>query len=198
MPVHIHKKGIRALGVSESFVKGVSERSILAGVVMRADMVLDGFSFSTAKVGGVDATKKIIELYKNLEKDDINLMLLNGCIISWYNIVDLHCLDKAIGLPLICVTYKDSEGLERYFKELFPQDWLSRVEVYHKNGPRTPMRLHTDHVIYARFLGMSQEEAISILNKFTLQGAVPEPLRIARLLARSLMRRRKTLSKPWI
>ena len=188
MRVHVHKKAIRALGIAESFVKGVSKKSVLAGVVMRSDMVLDGFSFSMASVGGVDATQKIIELYDALQRDDINLMLLNGCVISWYNVIDLHCLAEATGLPLICVTYEDSEGLEKYFEELFPQDWQSRVEVYHKNGARVSMKLHTDHIVYARFLGMSQEEAIRTLNKFTLQGAVPEPLRIARLLARSLMK----------
>lgn len=187
MPVHVHKKGIRALGVSESFVKGVSKRSVLAGVVMRSDMFLDGFSFSTAEVGGMDATSNIIELYESLERNDINLMLLNGCIISWYNVVDLHYLFETIDLPLICVTYEASEGLERYFKELFPEDWQFRVEIYHKNGPRIPLRLKTDHTIYVRFLGMSQEEAIGTLNKFTHHGAIPEPLRIARLLARSLM-----------
>ena len=188
MPVHVHKKAIRALGVSESFVKGVSERSVLAGVVMRADMVLDGFSFSMAKVGGMDATQKIIELYEALERDDINLMLLNGCVISWYNVVDLHHLAEATALPLICVTYEESEGLEKYFEELFPQDWRSRVEVYHRNGARIPMKLRTGHLIYARFLGMSQEEAMGTLNKFTLHGAVSEPLRVARLLARVLMK----------
>lgn len=188
MPVHVHKKGIRALGISESFVKGVSERSVLAGAVMRTDMVLDGFSFTTAGVGGMDATQKIIEMYEALEREDINLMLLNGCVISWYNVIDLHHLVEATGLPLICVTYEESEGLERYFEELFPQDWRSRVEVYHRNGPRTQLRLNTGHVIYARFLKMSRDEALGVLNKFTLHGAIPEPLRIARLLARSLMK----------
>jgi len=59
--LHVHKKGFRTLGVSESFVKGVSEKSILAGVVMRADMMIDGFTFSRATVGGLDATDKILE-----------------------------------------------------------------------------------------------------------------------------------------
>ncbi len=188
MPVHVHKKGIRALGISESFVKGVSESSVLAGVVMRGDMVVDGFSFSRARVGGMDATQKIMDMYQALERDDINLLLLNGCVISWYNVVDLHHLAETIGLPLICVTYEESEGLERYFEELFPEDWRSRVEVYHKNGARTSMKLQTGHIIYARFLGMNEEEALRVLNRFTLHGAVPEPLRIARLLARALMR----------
>jgi len=190
--VRVHKKGIRALGISESFVKGVSESSILVGVVMRADMMVDGFTFSTVKVGGMDATQKIIEMHQALNRDDINVLLLNGCVISWYNVIDLHHLTDVTGLPLICVTYKESEGLEKYFKKYFPEDWQHRIEVYQRNGPRTPLRLHTGHVVHARFLNVSEEEALKLLNKFTIHGAVPEPLRIARLLARSLTKSAST------
>jgi len=56
--LQVHKKAVRALGVSESFVKGISEKSVLAGVVMRADMAIDGFVFSKATVGGMDATER--------------------------------------------------------------------------------------------------------------------------------------------
>ena len=129
-------------------------------------------------------------MYKrqSLRRDDINLLLLNGCVISWYNVVDLQRVHEETRLPLICVTYEESPGLERYFRELFPQDWKYRVSIYHKNGGRTPLKLKTGHTVYVRFLGMSCEVAEGALNKFTLQGAVPEPLRIARLLARSVMR----------
>jgi endonuclease V-like protein UPF0215 family len=185
---HVHKKGIRALGISESFRKGISELSILAGVVMRADMIIDGFTFSEVTVGGMDATQKIVEIYEALDRKDINILLLNGCVISWYNVVDLNCVVDEIGLPLICVTYGDSKGLEAFFKENFPEDWQWRTEVYRRNGPRTPLTLHTGHTIYARFLNISKEETSRLLNKFTFHGAVSEPLRIARLLSRSLMR----------
>lgn len=188
MRLHVHKKAIRTLGVSESFIKDVSNRSVLAGVVMRADMVVDGFSFSTATVGGMDATQQILELYNGLKRQDINLLMLNGCIISWYNVVDLNQIVETTGLPLICVTYEESEGLNKYFKELFPKDWRARIEIYHKNGPRTPLVLETGHRIYIRFLGMKQDEATGVLNKFIKHGAIPEPLRVARLLARSLMK----------
>jgi len=186
--LHVHKKAVRALGISESFVKGKSRRSILAGVVMRTDRAIDGFVFSTATVGGMDATEKMIEMHKTLERDDINLLMLNGCVISWYNVVDLRRLAEETELPLICVTYEESEGLDKYFKELFPKDWETRVEIYHKNRERTALKLDTGYTVYVRFINMSLEEAKGILNKFTTHGAVPEPLRIARLLARSLVR----------
>jgi len=186
--LHVHKKGFRTLGVSESFVKGVSEKSILAGVVMRADMMIDGFAFSRATVGGLDATDKILEMYKSLNRDDINLLMLNGCVISWYNVIDLHRVSDETGLPLICVTYNESAGLERYFKEYFPDDWMIRVELYRRNRERTAITLSTGHTIYIRFIGMSIEEAKGVLNKFTSHGSVPEPLRVARLLARALIK----------
>ena len=188
MRLHVHKKGFRALGISESFIKGVSEESILAGVVMRADMTIDGFTFSKATVGGMDATEKILEMYRSLKRDDITLLLLNGCVISWYNVIDLHRVAEETGLPLICVTYNESAGLEKYFKELFPEDWESRVEIYRKNKSRTAVKLSTGYTVYIRFIGMKMEEAKGILNKFTSHGSIPEPLRVARLLARSLVK----------
>jgi endonuclease V-like protein UPF0215 family len=188
--VHVHKKGIRALGIAESFVKGVSATSVLAGVVMRADMVVDGFTFAEATVGGMDATQKVIQMYKALERDDVNVLLLNGCVISWYNVIDLNWVAQELGLPLVCVTYDDSEGLEKYFKENFPDDWQTRVEVYRQNGPRKPVELNTGRIVYVRGINVSEDETLRLLKKFTLHGAAPEPLRIARLLARNLMRSR--------
>jgi endonuclease V-like protein UPF0215 family len=188
LPLHVHKKAVRALGIAESFLKGVGKRSVLAGVVMRTDMIADGFVCSTATVGGMDATEKMIEMYVNLEREDVNLLMLNGCVISWYNVVDLHKIVDVVKLPLLCVTYNESEGLKKYFVELFPEDWERRVEVYHRNGSRIPIQLNTGYTVYTRFLNMTLAEATGILNKFTLHGTVPEPLRVARLLARSIVK----------
>ena len=189
MPFHVHKKGIRALGIAESFVKGVTQKSILAGVVMRADRIIDGFSFSLVTVGGVDATKQVIDLLETLHRQDINLLLLNGCVISWFNVVDLHRLYMAGSIPLICITYDDSDGLDQYFRELFPTTWQQRLQTYRQNGERIPVTLKTGKTIFTRCLGLSLDEAKGALNKFTVFGAVPEPIRVARLLARSLMKR---------
>jgi endonuclease V-like protein UPF0215 family len=186
VPLHVHKKAVRALGIAESFVKGVNTRSVLAGVVMRTDGILDGFVFSTATVGGMD---------QNLERDDINFLMLNGCIISWYNVIDLHTIADETQRPLLCVTYEESEGLEKYFIELFPEDWESRVEVYHKNGFRIPIKLNTNHTIYARFINMKLDEAEIILNRFTLHGSIPEPLRVARLIARAIVTAQLNLNR---
>ena len=184
--IHVHKKAIRTLGISESFNKRMSEKSILAGVVMRSDLLIDGFIFSYNIVGGMDSTDNIIKMYKLLKRRDINFLMLNGCIISWYNVVDLNRIFETIGIPLLCITYRKSEGLDYFFKKNFPDDWKLRCEIYHKNGPRILIELKSGHQIYTRFFGMTKNDMQTILEKYTLQGLIPEPLRISRLLARSI------------
>ena len=186
--MHIDKRGIRVLGISESFLKNRSRKSILAGVVIRGDLVVDGFSFSRTTVGGMDATDSVLELYQKLQRKDINFIFLNGCVISWFNIVNLGKVHKETGLPVVCVTYEESEGLERYLKEYFGAQAEDRITAYVENGEREELALHTGMTVFARYFGLDKKEAVRILNKFTLQGAIPDPLRIARLLARAIAR----------
>jgi endonuclease V-like protein UPF0215 family len=188
LTIRINKKGIRALGIAESFAKGSSRTSVIAGVVMRADLVIDGLSITEATVGGMDATQKNIGLYNSLHRNDINLLMLNGCVVSWYNVIDLEQLGKIIGLPIICLTYDESTGLEKYFEENFPNDWQEREKVYHRNGQRTPLKLNTGKDVFIRGINTHTAEVSKVLNKFTLEGSVPEPLRVAQLIARSVMK----------
>jgi len=185
----VSKKALRALGIAESFKKNIGARSILAGVVMRGDLVIDGFSFTTITIGGMDATDGVIRLYKLLNREDINVILLNGVVIAWFNVIDLQRVYDELQVPIIAVTYEESkEPLDRYFKEYFPDSWEKRVEVYRRNGLRERIFLKTGHEVFVRYLGISKNEAKGILNRFLLQGAIPEPLRVARLLARSLLK----------
>jgi uncharacterized protein len=177
-------------------MKGSSKTSILAGVVMRADLVIDGISITEATVGGMDATQKVLSLYDSLQRDDINLILLNGCVVSWYNVIDLNQLAKVISLPLICLTYDESLGLEKYFEENFPNDWQERVEVYRRNGSRKILTLKTGKDVFTRAINIEELEVSKVLNKFTLEGSVPEPLRVAQLVARSIMKHLQTTPNP--
>jgi len=185
--VQVSKRGIRVLGVSESFIKG-RRRSVIVGVVMRGDLIVDGFSISRATVGGMDATESVIDIYLKLSRRDINLIMLNGCVISWFNVISLGEVHSRTGRPLICLTYEESEGLEKYFKEYFGEGSEERIAKYRMNGEREALRLHTGKTVYARYLGLDREETLKILNRFTVQGAVPDPLRVARLLARSIVK----------
>ncbi len=191
MRLHIHKKGIRALGVAESFLKGRGTKAALAGVVMRGDFQIDGFGLTMITVRGLDGTRGIIRMFRDLGRTDINVIMLNGCIISLFNLVDLHEVSKTTSLPVVCVTYEESEGLEKYFEEF--DDSNERLEIYKRLGQRVPMKLHTGHEVLVRFAGVDEENnervVRALLDKFTIQGAVPEPLKVARLFARAVIKR---------
>lgn len=185
MRIHADKKGLRALGIAESFKKGEGERAVLAGVVMRGDLQIDGFATTTITVGGLDGTDGVLDIFEELDRTDINLVLLNGCVISLFNLVDIFKVFENIKIPVICVTYEESEGLEKYFKEF--EDSEERMEIYERLGNRTPVKLHTGHEVLVRCAGIEKEQDIkALLDRFTLQGAIPEPLKVARLLARSV------------
>ena len=159
-------------------------RSILAGVVMRADRRVDGLVYAHATVGGDDATEAVLNLYRRLERRDINALLLGGAVISWFNIIDLDEVFEEIKRPLVCLTYEESAGLEKYLREYFPGS-KEKIERYRSLGGRERMRLKTGHEIYVRVHGATVEEARILLNKFTLDGRVPEPVRLARMAARA-------------
>ena len=195
MHLHPFKKGLRVLGVAESFTKEEGKKSILTGIVMRKDMVIDGFALTSVTVGGMDSTNGIIELFMSLRRCDIDLIMLSGCVIAWFNVIDLGRVYESLKIPLICITYDKSEGLERYFREYFPEDWQQRLDILNKNSERSEVLLHTGYRIFLRELGINHDEAVRLTNMFTLQGSIPEPLRLSRLLARTVDRVVRTWSK---
>jgi len=183
--MHIAKKGLRILGIAESFSSG--KNSILAGVVMRKDLRIDGFSFTTTTVGGMDATDSVIALYRSFTRGDINLIMISGGVISWYNIIDPFRVFDETQRGVIIVTYEESEGIEDDIVRHFPGDG-ARIAAYRNLGSRIPVTLRTGHTLYMRSYGLREKDAGSICSDFTFDGRVPEPLRVARLYARSVLR----------
>jgi len=179
--MHIPKKGLRALGIAESYTGRSVSR--LAGVVMRKDLRIDGFIFSTVTVGGMDATSSVLHMVRELERSDINVIMLSGCVIAWFNIINPSLINQETGIPVICVTYEDSEGIIADIRHHFPDD-NARISAYESLGERTPVKLHTHQMIFIRAWGIVQQDAARLCNDFTLEGKIPEPLRVARLCAR--------------
>jgi endonuclease V-like protein UPF0215 family len=188
LPIHIEKKAIRALGVAESF-SASDQFSVLGGVVMRSDLVIDGFGPGRLEISGSDATSSIVHLFDKLERNDINVVLISGSVLSLYNIIDIEYLSKHLRKPIIALTFKKSKSnLARNIKAKFePKVANSKISFLEKLGVPKKLKLETGYRIFVRAEGTSgDEETKRILDKFTLQGAVPEPIRVARLFAKTL------------
>ncbi|MDG6929610.1 MAG: DUF99 family protein [Nitrososphaerota archaeon] len=186
--VHPFKPGIRVLGVAESFDPRRDRRSVLAGVVMRRDLVVDGVGLGSARLGGYDATESIVRLYRSFGRRDINVVMLSGAVISQYNIVDVEKVASGTGRPVICLTYRESRGLEEALRRRFPDDFARKVEAYGKLGGRSELTLKTGKRLFARLVSLSEADAQRVLDGYVLQGRYPEPVRVAMMVASAARR----------
>ena len=183
--MNLGKPGTRVLAVAESFSPG--ENSTLAGLVMRKDLRTDGFAVTRVAVGGMDATDGVIRLFHELDRRDINVVMLSGAVIAWFNVIDPETVCKVTGLPVICVTYEDSEGLASHIIHHFPGD-AARLAAYERLGERTPVVLRNGLTLFVRSWRMPVRDAATFCRQMTYDGRVPEPVRVARLIARGIMR----------
>jgi endonuclease V-like protein UPF0215 family len=181
--MHIPKKGLRALGIAESYAG--RKKSTLAGVVMRKDLRIDGFCSGRVTVGGMDATDIILGMIHDLNRRDINVVLLSGCVIAWFNVIDPGRIAEESKIPVICVTYEKSDGLLDDIRHHFPGD-EARMQAYFRLGDRAPVELSDHATIYLRTAGIGYPDAARFCRDFTLEGKIPEPLRVARLCARQV------------
>jgi endonuclease V-like protein UPF0215 family len=177
------KRGTRALGVAQSTRES---DSYLAGAVVRASRIADGFVFGQCTVGGADATAAICTLYDRLDREDVQYLLIAGIAPAWFNIIDLRAIADHTGLPTISVSFEDSPGLEAAIREAFddPATVEDRLATYDAQPDRREVAV-TDGTVFVRAVGIDHDEAADVVRAYTPEGGRPEPLRVARLAARA-------------
>jgi endonuclease V-like protein UPF0215 family len=143
--------------------------------------------FGRCTVEGDDATDAILVMYSRLNRDDISYIMISGLVISMYNIIDIKKIYDTTKIPVIGITYEGSEGLEKAIRHHFPNSYEKKLEQYSKLGKRTEITLHTGYNLYLRNEGCLIEEASKFLDLVTIQGSIPEPVRVTQLLAKELL-----------
>jgi len=182
----LQKSAARFLGIAESGVSG-AKQSILGGVVMRADLIIDGITYGEVTVRGMDASDAVIAMARHLSRDDLNSIMLHGSVIAGYNIVDLPKVYQITKLPIISITKEPHEDLQTHLESTFPSDWEKRWEIACRNGLMQPLVLNTKTTVFVQFVGCDWDTVKGVLKRLTRFGGVPEPIRIARLLARAVV-----------
>lgn len=177
------KRGVRALGVAASDGESVAT---LAGVVVRADRVVDGARLETCTVGGTDATSCVETIFDELGREDVQFVLCAGIAPAWFNVLDLRAIHEHVERPVLSVSFESSSGLAGAIREQFDGDERDRrLAVYERQPPRHRVTVDDDE-LWVRAVGCDTDRAREVVRAYTPDGVGrPEPVRVARLVARA-------------
>jgi endonuclease V-like protein UPF0215 family len=191
------KAGVRAVGIAESYRepqprdaedhRGRSESatsSTLAAVVLRANRAVETVAFETCTVGGLDATSAVESLLERVDRPDARYVFVAGVALAWYNVLDLDAIASSADRPVLAVSFEESTGLESALGEAFDGDALdARLDRYRALPPRRSVSVGDD-TVFVRSLNVADEHADEVVREFTFEGGRPEPVRVAREVAR--------------
>lgn len=181
------KQEIRILGVDDSpFPAHTKEEVMLVGTVFRAGNWLDGVLSTFVNGDGVDATQKISEMVLNSRNmGQLGVIMLDGITFAGFNVVNIRELYEATGIPVIVIMRKcpNFEGIKKALKR-FP-DWKDRWANVLEAGE--VHRVDSDESIYMQIQGIKIEDALEIVKLSTTRSAIPEPIRVAHIIAAGIV-----------
>ena len=138
-------------------------------------------------VDGMDATETIINMLVNIRCD---ALILGGVSFAGFNVVDVARIQKNLGVPVIAYSGEkpDSTSVLFALKAHF-KDWEDRWTPIERLGEvySTVTKLGLPPVFY-EVVGESSEWAEKVLKESATLTRIPEPVRVAGLIARGLTR----------
>jgi len=183
------KPEIRVVGFDDGTFSFSSKlkrnKTLLFGVVMKSSKEVVGAVSRWITVDGTDATEKLIDAVVNSRFKDLGVIMLKGITYGGFNVVDLEALHRETGLPVIVVVRKrpDLKAMELALRKHFP-DWEERVKLLRKAPPLLEM---IPGKLYVQVVGLEPETAFEVVKVTTRTGLIPEPLRLAHIVASAVM-----------
>jgi endonuclease V-like protein UPF0215 family len=183
------KPEIRVLGIDDGVFTPHSEELVdVVGVVFRGGYWLDGFMHTRVQVDGMDATERLRQMIMGSPHyQQLRVIMLNGVTLAGFNIVDIAELHKKTKLPVIAVTRDkpDFEDIRKALRHL-PQ-MEERWKTMEKAGRILRVRTRDgEDPVYAHAVGISEEMAGRIIKSTSTRSNIPEPLRVAHIIASGL------------
>ncbi len=183
------KELLRVIAIDDgSFKPRQKGKAILVAVLSRFDNRVEGILSTKVEVDGLDSTKKIIEMIKKSKfNQQANFLILDGVNFAGFNIVDLPLLSKKLGIPAIAIARKNPnfDKIEKALSNF--RDKKKRTALIEKAGP-----VYKAKNVFFQVSGADQKTIKAVLTKTTRYGNLPEPLRLAHLIASGISRGQST------
>jgi uncharacterized protein len=177
------KQEIRILGVDDApFVPHTKSEIMLIGTVFRAGNWLDGVLSTFIHGDGSDSTKKIINMVNvSRHKDQLGVIMLDGITFGGFNIVNIRQIFQKTEIPVIVVMRKfpNFENIKKALKRF--DDWKERWDFVLEAGKI--YKIENKEPIYIQLCGIEFEDAKEIVKISTTRSAIPEPIRVAHIIA---------------
>jgi uncharacterized protein len=178
------KPEIRVLGIDDGkFTPHSQGNVIVVGVVFRGGCSIDGVMHTTITIDGLDATEQFASMINaSPHRRQLRLVMLNGITFAGFNVVDIKKLNASTKFPVIALT-QERPDLDAIYEALtklpnIEKRWkiiLEAGEIHEiiNNGTK----------IYLELAGISLSDAQKIIVVTSTRSSLPEPLRVAHLIA---------------
>ncbi len=180
------KQQMRVLGIDDSPFKFGGGKSLVIGAVVRTPNYLEGVMRAVVTIDGTDASDAVIGMVsKSRYKDQIRAVIFDGIALAGFNVLDLEKVHSSLKVPVIAVTRDepDFESMKAALAKHFP-DWRERYALLTRIELK---KIRTEHSpVFASGLGLSWPEFEELVAISTVRGVVPEPVRIAHLIAAAM------------
>ncbi len=177
--MHI-KPQIRVLAIDDSAL--INEKVMIIGTFFRGGGQLDGVLRSELTKDGMDATEIIIQMIKNSKYyAQIRVIMLDGVTYAGFNPVDIKRLYDETDIPVIVFmrACPDFEKIKSALEHL--PETEKRWEMLRRAGK--VYKIAQENPVFIQFIGIDKESAVEIVRLTSTHSNIPEPLRVAHLIA---------------
>jgi endonuclease V-like protein UPF0215 family len=178
---------------------------LLVGAVC-AGVRLDGVVSGKVRRDGADATRRMVELIEGSQfRAHVQAVLLQGIAVGGFNVVDVHELAAKVALPVLVVMRRPPDlpsmhralfsdapagrarvpGARRKWRLIQSAGPIEALEVKPRARPgEAPTGLRDrPQSLWVQRVALSLDGARRLVAATTLHGQLPEPLRLAHLIA---------------
>lgn len=141
---------------------------------------LEGVLSDKIRRDGVNSTRTIVRLVsRSRYREHLQAVLLQGITFAGFNVVDLRAVSDGLQLPVIAVSRRqpDMEAVRTALQEHVPGG-QRKWRLIQQAGPVEPAA-----GVYVQRAGISLLDTEGLIERFALNGRLPEPLRTAHLIA---------------
>lgn len=181
--MHI-KRQARVLGIDDGpFDKFRDKETIIVGTVFRGGEFLDGILSTKITIDGEDSTKNIFHMVNKCKfVTQLQLIILDGIAVGGFNVIDIQKLHEKTNIPVM-VVMRNMPNIEKVKTTLNQIGMEEKIKLIEKAGK--PIKINN---LYVQLAGIDKEKAKEFL-RLTLKNAqVPEPIRIAHIIASGIVK----------